>query len=274
MDADTLPVGLQELAGFGRGLTQSQKSSIHTSLIITQSQNKFSAIRFWGTISGIKEDYFIVYGINKDELNGRKYMYSLNCMDWHLLQDPSAETMSKTDVIRGRFIGDPSYEYEHVDVQRIGEGDDAHDEETVFTIKEEDRLSAIVKRITEEFVVPRGAFLHAPNGLVYQNKGYFGHSESDSAHLSTWFHLRKDAKHQIPKVTEFADADPAVDFLATIENDIPNGVWSVQNQNGRSIILKNLHWIGLVAYTVPDTRLHGCAYFGTGEPNYDLPFML
>jgi hypothetical protein len=28
--------------------------------------------------------------------------------------------------------------------------------------------------------------------------------------LSTWFHLRKDAKHQIPKVSEFADADPAV----------------------------------------------------------------
>lgn len=76
------------------------------------------------------------------------FSISLNCMDWHLLQDPSEETMTKTDVIRGRFIGDPSYEveqsvfrkfhrfqYEHVDVQRIGEGDDAHDEETVFTIK-------------------------------------------------------------------------------------------------------------------------------------------
>jgi len=94
-------------------------------------------------------------------------------------------------------------------------------------LKEEDRLSAIVQRITGEFVVPRGAFLQAPNGLVYQNKvysrnscsihkciqGYFGHNESDSAHLSTWFHFRKDAKHQIPKVTEFADADPAVGKL-------------------------------------------------------------
>lgn len=40
----------------------------------------------------------------------KNLLFSLNCMDWHLLQDPSAETMSKTDVIRGRFIGDPSYE--------------------------------------------------------------------------------------------------------------------------------------------------------------------
>ena len=27
------------------------------------------------------------------------------------------------------------FQYEHVNVERIGEGEDAHDEETVFTIK-------------------------------------------------------------------------------------------------------------------------------------------
>ena len=76
--------------------------------------------------------------------------FSLNCIDWHLLQAPSEESLTKSEVIRGRFIGDPSYEvkfmywvkcpktvlqYEHVNVERIGEGEDAHDEETVFTIK-------------------------------------------------------------------------------------------------------------------------------------------
>ena len=93
-----------------------------------------------GQISESETQTFALFGL--------KSSFSLNCMDWHLLQDPSEETMTKTDVIRGRFIGDPSYEvclrvfhqlnrfqYEHVDVQRIGEGDDAHDEETVFTIK-------------------------------------------------------------------------------------------------------------------------------------------
>ena len=35
---------------------------------------------------------------------------SLNCIDWHLLQNPSEESLTKSEVIRGRFIGDPSYE--------------------------------------------------------------------------------------------------------------------------------------------------------------------
>ena len=90
-----------------------------------QANYKFTGLRFWGKISGIKEDYFIVYGINKDELNERKFLYryfsenfeqkkmlnfSLNCIDWHLLQAPSEESLTKSEVIRGRFIGDPSYE--------------------------------------------------------------------------------------------------------------------------------------------------------------------
>ena len=35
---------------------------------------------------------------------------SSNCVDWHLLQDPNQETITKAELIKGRFIGDPSYE--------------------------------------------------------------------------------------------------------------------------------------------------------------------
>ena len=41
-------------------------------------------------------------------------------------------------LLPGRFGASGSYalfQYEHVNVERIGEGEDAHDEETVFTIK-------------------------------------------------------------------------------------------------------------------------------------------
>ena len=62
--------------------------------------------------------------------------------------------------------------------------------------------------------------------------------------------------------------------MDTIEPDIPAGVWSVQNERGLNVVLRNLKWLGLIAYAVPGSRAHGCAYFGTGEPNYDLPFML
>ena len=64
------------------------------------------------------------------------------------------------------------------------------------------------------------------------------------------------------------------DFMDTIEEDIPNGIWSVQNERGTNMTQRNLKWIGLIAYAVPNSPNFGCVYFGTGEPNHDLPFML
>lgn len=273
MDAATLSSGLVNISSLGVGLNQTQQSALDTSLIIAEANYKFTGIRYWGKISGIKEDYFIVYGINKDELNGRKFLYSLNCIDWHLLQDPSEESLTKSEVVRGRFIGDPSYEYEHVNVERIGEGEDAHDEETVFTIKEEERLAAVVHNITSEFVVPRRAFMKSSDGCVTRNPSYRGLNESETAHMSNWFHFRsqQNKKHDIKQL---AHIDPAIDFMDTIEEDIPAGVWSIQNEKGSNVTLRNLKWIGLIGFAVPHSSRFGCAYFGSGEPNYDLPFML
>ena len=35
----------------------------------------------------------------------------------------------KSALAKGRFTGDPSYEFEHVETKKVGEGDDAVDEE-------------------------------------------------------------------------------------------------------------------------------------------------
>jgi len=273
MDASTLCSSLVNVASLGVGLNQTHKSALETSTLIAQANYKFTGIRFWGKISGIKEDYFIIYGIIKDEMHERKFLYSLNCIDWHILQSPSDESLTKAEVIRGRFIGDPSYEYEHVNVERIGEGEDAHDEETVFTIKEEDRLAAVVYNITNEFIVPRRAFMKSPDGLITRNPSYNGADVNDVAHMSNWFHFRPNAQNK-PSINEFAHIDPAIDFLDTIEQDIPTGIWSVQNERGTNVTLRNLKWIGLIGFAVPNSSRAGCVYFGTGEPNYDLPFML
>jgi len=273
MEAATLTSSLTNISSLGVGLNQTQQSALNTSLLIAEANYKFTGLRFWGKISGIKEDYFIVYGINKDELNDRKFLYSLNCIDWHLLQNPSEESLTKSEVIRGRFIGDPSYEYEHVNVERIGEGEDAHDEETVFTIKEEERLAAVVHNITNEFIVPRRSFMKSAEGIVTRNPSYQGAPEADVAHGSNWFHFRaKQIKK--PSVQQLAHIDPAIDFMDTIEEDIPSGVWSIQNERGTNMTQRNLKWIGLIAYAVPGSPAFGCVYFGTGEPNHDLPFML
>ena len=76
--------------------------------------------------------------------------------------------------------------------------------------QEEERLAAIVTRITNEFVAPRGAFIKSPHGRVFKNQSFYGMNENDTAHLSNWFHFRKEMKRPMPKVSELADVDPAI----------------------------------------------------------------
>jgi len=40
------------------------------------------------------------------------------------------------------------------------------------------------------------------------------------------------------------------------------------------VVLRSLLWLGLTFYHVPMTKQYGYIYFGTGEKNLDLPFML
>lgn len=57
-------------------------------------------------------------------------------------------------------------------------------------------------------------------------------------------------------------------------NFIP-GCWSIQcDQGGSCVILRNLIWMGMLAYVVPDSTSFGYFYCGTGEKNPDILFML
>lgn len=57
---------------------------------------------------------------------------SLNTVDWSLLPPPAAEMFSATSGIKGRFQGDPSYEYETPDKKE--EGEKSYEEETGVSI--------------------------------------------------------------------------------------------------------------------------------------------
>lgn len=45
-------------------------------------------------------------------------------------------------------------------------------------------------------------------------------------------------------------------------------------RGGGVVILRNLDWLGYTFYHIPGTKEFGSAYFGTGERNIDMPFML
>ncbi len=90
--------------------------------------------------------------------------------------------------MRGRFTGDPSFEYETTVTHRVGEGDAAEEQSTQIELKEEDRLAAVVSRIDEEVaLVPRGAYIRTPLGEVILNNSFQGKCVCVCVCVCVWF---------------------------------------------------------------------------------------
>nr|XP_020479338.1 radial spoke head protein 9 homolog isoform X2 [Monopterus albus] len=277
MDSNSLCYSLELVAGSGHTLNVEQRTALQTSLVILKKNYKFHRVLFWGKILGLKEDYFIAQGRGEDELEDKKNLYSFNCMDWFLLPlatDSMIEQVSKA--AKGRFIGDPSHVYEHLEIHKQGEGDKAEEEGIVTKVKEENRLAVTVHQIDEEAsVVPRGAFVKNPHGLVQMNRTFGGLSQSEAGKLDSFFHFCKPKNLNKKSILEMGELNPAIDFLDVLSDDIPKGSWSLQFEcASRACVLRSLLWLGLTFYHVPMTPQHGYIYIGDGTKNLDLPFML
>ena len=75
MEREGLHLNIDYLGSSGVILSPEQKAALQTSLVILESQNKFNKVYFWGKILGVKDDYFIAQGVNKDELVEKKTFY-------------------------------------------------------------------------------------------------------------------------------------------------------------------------------------------------------
>ncbi|XP_041661988.1 radial spoke head protein 9 homolog [Cheilinus undulatus] len=272
MNSNSLLYSLDLVAGSGHTLNVEQRTALQTSLTILRKNYKFNRVLFWGKILGIKEDYFIAQGRGEDEMKDKKNLYSFNCMDWFLLP-PATDSMIEevSRATKGRFIGDPSHVYERHEVPKQGER-----EEEVIKVKEESRLAVTVHLIDEEVsVVPRGAFVKSPHGLVQVNRSFGGLSHSEAGKLNNYLHFSKPKNLKKKSILEFGDLTPALDFLDELSDDIPKGSWSLQFECASEVcVLRSLLWLGLTFYHVPMTPLHGYIYIGDGTKNLDLPFML
>merc|ERR1712165_691899 len=137
MDSQQLHLNIDFVGSSGIILSAEQKATLQNSLTILKNNMKFSKVYFWGKVLGVKNDYFIVQGIGKDELGEKKTLYSNDCISWGLLPVATDAVKQQAKLAKGRFTGDPSFEFEHVEVKKIGEGDDATEEEETVMIKEE-----------------------------------------------------------------------------------------------------------------------------------------
>ncbi|KAJ0026948.1 hypothetical protein NQD34_017948 [Periophthalmus magnuspinnatus] len=303
MDSNSLLYAMELVAGSGHTLTVEEKTVLCTSLVILKKNFKFNRVLFWGKILGFKNDYFIAQGRGEDEMQDQKYLYSFNCMDWYLLP-PATDSMIQEvfKAAKGRFMGDPSYVYEDVEIQRKGEGEEAIAEELVVSdafilmyskwivyicykkicvlvqikVTEENRLAATVYQIDQEVsVVPRGAFIKSPHELVQVNLSFGGLTYSEAGKLDNFLHFTKKKNMKKKSILEMADLNPVMDFMDLLSDDIPKGSWHLRFECANRVCVIRSHlWLGLTFYHIPMTPQHGYIYIGDGTRNLDLPFML
>lgn len=277
MESTTFKSGLEYLGSSGVLLSPEQRAKLQTSLVILKQEQKFYKVYLWGRISGTKEDYFIAKGVGQDELSDTRTLYSKDCMEWGLLPVVTPDIKTKAALFSGRFTGDPSHDCEHLGVKRIpGEGDEIHEEEETITMKEEERLAAVVADIESDVsIVPRGAFVRTPNGQVVENRSFEGLNVAESCKLTSYLHFRSSGNLHRRRQLDFANADKAIDFLDPIAEDIPPGSWGVVYERGSGLVVLRSHlWPGYLFYHVPGSRLFGSFYAGVGQKNLDLAFML
>ena len=75
MDIEGLHMCIDYVGSSGVILSTEQKAALQSSLVILRNNYKFARVVFWGKILGVKNDYFIVQGVGKDELKDRKTLY-------------------------------------------------------------------------------------------------------------------------------------------------------------------------------------------------------
>ncbi|NXX86612.1 RSPH9 protein, partial [Urocolius indicus] len=276
MEAASLPAALQLVAGGGSGLSPEKLAVLGSTLTLLQRDYRFQRVWFWGCVQGLRGTYYIAEGLGPDRAAPRSRLYSFNCVEWFLLPPATEEMVAQAAQLVGRFQGDPSFEYELTVVNTEDDAERLFEGGKEPAMKEEARLVATIEQIDRAVgIVPRGAFVKTPLGSVHENRNFEGLSLTEAKKLTSYFHFTEPVNLRKKTLLEKADLDPSTDFLDSLEHDIPQGSWSVQVEKGGTVVvLRSLLWLGLTFYHVPKTKQYGYIYFGTGEKNLNLPFML
>ncbi|XP_069743889.1 radial spoke head protein 9 homolog isoform X2 [Narcine bancroftii] len=216
MQAESLPQHLGDASSQGLVLSPEHQAALQVSLELVRRNYKFNRVYLWGKVLGLGGDYFIVQGVDVDELKSRKTLYSFNCMDWKLLPPATDEMIARSMLIKGRFTGDPSHQYKKTVLRANNE--DQTDQDT--DVKEEERLTATIELINREAaIIPRGAFIMTPRGEVHKNRSFEGLSVTEAGKLKSYLHFTKPITLKKKSVLMQANLEESIDFLNSLEDD-------------------------------------------------------
>ncbi|XP_043480321.1 radial spoke head protein 9 homolog [Leptopilina heterotoma] len=280
MDCLRLLENLDNIGYTGMCIGAENSILLRNSLLILQKENHFHKCYYWGRIDGVKNDYFIAYGHGKDCLNSQVYYYSFDRMNWLLMPKTNAYNRCLTPFATSQFQGIPGFISKvynlispfppNKDFEKYLQGSVSKE------LKEEDRLAAIVEQINEDaMIIPRGGWQKTVNGDIIENANFQGLSLNESEQLNFYQHARLPQRKWKTNLLTRHDYNYSLDFLDTIDADIPKGCWCLQKElGGRLVILMNGFWPGAAFYHKINSSDYGFMYVGPGKKNLDLPFMI
>jgi radial spoke head protein 9 len=281
----------------GFTLTEAETELVENSLIVLQSDNKFRDIFFWGKIQTITaESYYVAFGYSKDILRDRKFFYSLNGHEWVMMPEVKPKLLPIARKIRTGFRGDPAHVYETLMVrcQRkkmflfskqilFQNPTFLPDKEKVFLschsavkkIKEDDRLACVVQMITQQSaIIPRGILYRQVTRCVTYNPCFRGLNRIDASLLKNFQLFRFPLNNRNYNVTKRDDYNYQTDFLDAVDDLIPANSLTVRVNDRDICMIRSLKWLGMFFVHKLNTIYQGFVYFGTGQENLDLLFML
>lgn len=279
----------QLLDDAGVVLSTRERSCLRAALPLLQKRNKLANISFWGKVSGVQADYFVAQG-QDDVLGEAKSFFSLDCVNWAQLPRVDAEAMEKCIKMQELFTGNPNFEYAIQEADPNAPPEPPKEEEEqpaegeekpkptgkVYSFTEDKRLAVFVKQCDYfTAIVPRGYLVMGSMHRVSVNRMFSGLEEADAVQLHSFMHQRPPETVARRSIAEQLGLSKSLDFLDTIDTDVPVGGWSLQYDAGmRLVLLRSLLWPGFVLFLRPGTPHWGRAYVGTGLQNVDVAFML
>lgn len=265
------PSNLDCIASDGLVLSIAHKAALQSSLPVLKKNNKFSYVHFFGKITGKASDYLIAIGIDDSYLGPKKYFYCQDGVAWAQLPPPTPDMKTTAASLPAglAFTGDISFVYQ---LPASPPEEEGGEEVEGPKITEEERLAVVVEMIeAETALAPVGALSMRSTGAVLPATNFAGLDASDAKLPSSYVLLNK------PKVASVLEPAMAMslDALASAETIVPKATLRIfVDESVGATKVRNLLYPGAISFCKPGTTVWGYCYFGSGEKNADIAFML
>lgn len=288
MELYDLEQGVKALACGGHVLNCQEVTCLQAGLNAVKCTDKFNEIFFWGKIFGQTGDYYLAYALKEDEFEfpAKVFYYSVGeSFEFKALPILSPEFANKLTELGtdSPFTGNPAKSEEPVaegeeggDAEAEGEEGDAAQADKPKKLTEADRLAYVVAEIDgATSVVPKGAHALSEAHTVVTSNSFKGLGLTEAEQLKNYVHFRAPSSIASQRALARSDVQFYADFLDPLEADLPLGCWVSRRDHSVDLVtLRSLSWPGYIAYHIPNTKKYGGLYYGYGQKNRDLPFLL